>query len=86
LDQSGGSLTALVESARAVALRNSTGLGTIIRIKGAFSKERFSNIKLITRRAERRYGSVRRRQPQVVNDDDNEYFCILYIGNIGELN
>src|SRR5271170_2473798 len=34
LDQSEGSLTALVESARAVALRNSNGLGTIIRIKG----------------------------------------------------
>jgi len=34
LDQSDGSLSALVESARAVALRNSNGLGTIIRIKG----------------------------------------------------
>jgi hypothetical protein len=34
LDQSDGSLNALVESARVVALRNSRGLGTIIRIKG----------------------------------------------------
>jgi hypothetical protein len=34
LDQSDGSLNSLVESARAVALRNSGGLGTIIRIKG----------------------------------------------------
>jgi len=34
LDQSDGSLNALVESARVVALRNSGGLGTIIRIKG----------------------------------------------------
>ena len=34
MDQSDGSLSALVESARAVALRNSNGLGTIIRIKG----------------------------------------------------
>jgi hypothetical protein len=36
LDQSDGSLKALVESARAVALRNSRALGTIIRIKGTF--------------------------------------------------
>lgn len=35
LDQSEGSLNALVESARCVALRNSKGLGTIIRIKGS---------------------------------------------------
>ena len=34
LDQSEGSLNGLVESARAVALRNLGGLGTIIRIKG----------------------------------------------------
>jgi hypothetical protein len=34
LDQSEGSLNALVESARAVAMRNSLDLGTIIRIKG----------------------------------------------------
>jgi len=34
LDQSEGTLDALVESARAVALRNSHGAGTIIRIKG----------------------------------------------------
>lgn len=34
LDQGEGSLSGLVESARTVALRNSNGLGTIIRIKG----------------------------------------------------
>jgi hypothetical protein len=34
LDRSEGSLDALVESARAVAARNSIDLGTIIRIKG----------------------------------------------------
>src|SRR5271170_4463480 len=37
LDRSEGSLDALVESARAVAARNSIDLGTIIRIKGDLS-------------------------------------------------
>jgi hypothetical protein len=40
LDWSEGSLNALVESARAVAFRNSKGLGTIIRIKGTGGHER----------------------------------------------
>jgi hypothetical protein len=38
LDQSDGSLNALVESARGVAMRNLKRHGTIIRIKGSLNK------------------------------------------------
>ena len=57
LDRSEGSLDALVESARTVAMRNSIDLGTIIRIKGRQDQVYLSaNLQWTIRTRKRRFG------------------------------
>lgn len=77
LDRSDGSLNALVESARCVALRNSRGLGTIIRIKGTAFGDLTDRSGLYGRRCRRDYLGHYNRYYGVLSTMENFVRCIF---------